>query len=180
MVSELEKLKLDALGRLSVAEFKQSKKSPAVVVLENVRSAMNVGAIFRTCDAFAIEKLYLCGYTPVPPHKDIMRTALGSVESITWEHYADISNVLEQLKNNGYKLFAVEQTNKSIFLQDMPAVPKVAFILGNEVDGISKETLLQCDKIIEIPQFGTKHSLNVSVAAGMVLWHWFYVSQIQK
>lgn len=177
---EVEKLKLESLGRLSVEEFKQSKKFPAVVVVENVRSAMNVGAIFRTCDAFAIEKLYLCGYTPAPPHKDIMRTALGSVESVDWEHHQDIHKVLEQLKSYAYKLYAVEQTTKSVFLQDMNTVSKVAFIVGNEVDGVSQETLLQCDAIIEIPQFGTKHSLNVGVATSIVLWHWLYTSQIQK
>lgn len=180
MVSDLEKLKLNALGRLSVEEFKQSKKFPAVIILENVRSAMNVGAVFRTSDAFAIEKLYLCGYTPVPPHKDIMRTALGSVESVTWEHHADIHTILDLLKSEGYTIYGVEQTNKSILLQDMPTVSKVAFILGNEVEGVNKETLLKCDEIIEIPQFGTKHSLNVSVATGIVLWHWLYTSQIQK
>jgi tRNA G18 (ribose-2'-O)-methylase SpoU len=180
MASELEKLKLNALGRLSVEEFKQTKKFPVVVVMENVRSAMNVGAVFRTSDAFAIEKLYLCGYTPAPPHKDIMRTALGSVESVTWEHHLDIHTVLSDLKSNGYILCGVEQTNKSIPLQNISAVSKTAFILGNEVDGVTEQTLQQCDEIVEIPQFGTKHSLNVSVATGIVLWHWFYVSQIQK
>lgn len=180
MVSDLEKLKLNALGRLSVEEFKETKKFPVAVVMENVRSAMNVGAVFRTSDAFAIEKLYLCGYTPAPPHKDIMRTALGSVESVAWEHHTDIHTVLNLLKKDGYKICAVEQTNKSILLQDIPVVSKVAFVLGNEVDGVSEETLLKCDEIIEIPQFGTKHSLNVSVAAGIVLWHWLYTSQIQK
>ncbi len=180
MADELEKLKLDALGRLSIEEFKQSNKFPAVVVLENVRSAMNVGAIFRTADAFAIEKLYLCGYTPTPPHKDIMRTALGSVESVNWEHHADTQTVLNVLKNQGYTICGVEQTNKSIKLQNISIMPKVAFIVGNEVDGVNEETLLQCDAILEIPQFGTKHSLNVSVATSIVLWHWLYVSQIQK
>lgn len=180
MADELEKLKLDALGRLSIEEFKQSNKFPTVVVLENVRSAMNVGAIFRTADAFAIEKLYLCGYTPAPPHKDIMRTALGSVESINWEHHTDIQTVLNVLKSEGYILCGVEQTNKSIELQNISKMPKVAFIVGNEVDGVSEKTLLQCDAIIEIPQYGTKHSLNVSIATSIVLWHWLYTSQIQK
>lgn len=180
MHNELQKFKLESLGRLSVQEFKESSKFPVVVIAENIRSAMNVGAFFRTCDAFAVEKLYLCGYTPAPPHKDIMRTALGSTESVTWEHCSDIHTVLSHLKNDGYALYALEQTNKSIPLQSMPIIPKIAFIVGNEVDGVSQETLLQCDSIIEIPQFGTKHSLNVSVAMGIVLWHWLYISQIQK
>ncbi|MCS7028935.1 MAG: RNA methyltransferase [Bacteroidia bacterium] len=180
MSEPLEKLKLDKLNRLSIEAFKQSKKFPAVVIVENVRSAMNVGSIFRTCDAFAIEKLYLCGYTPTPPHKDIMRTALGSIESVNWEHYHQINSLLQQLKSDGYTLIALEQTNKSTLLQNLPAVKPAAFIVGNEVDGVSQETLLQCDTIVEIPQFGTKHSLNVSVATGIVLWHWLYISQIQK
>jgi tRNA G18 (ribose-2'-O)-methylase SpoU len=177
---KIEKLKLESLGRLSVREFKETPKFPAIVVVEDVRSAMNVGAIFRTCDAFAIEKLYLCGYTPTPPHKDIMRTALGSVDSVAWEHHQDINTVLNVLKSDGYTLYGVEQTKQSILLQDVPAIQKVAFIVGNEVDGVSEKTLLQCDGIIEIPQFGTKHSLNVSVATSIVLWHWLYTSQIQK
>lgn len=177
---EVEKLKSESLGRLSIQEFKQHPKFPAVVITENIRSAMNVGAIFRTSDAFAIEKLYLCGYTPTPPHKDIMRTALGSIESVDWEYYADINTVLDFLKADGYTLYGVEQTNNSIALQDMPVVSKVAFIVGNEVDGVSKETLLKCDVIIEIPQYGTKHSLNVSIATGIVLWHWLLTSEIKK
>lgn len=180
MKDKIEKLQLDQLNRLSVEEYKKSKKFPTVMIIENVRSAMNVGAIFRTSDAFAIEKLYLCGYTPTPPHKDIMRTALGSIESVTWEYHPEIKPLLQHLKNDGYTLLAIEQTNQSILLQNMPTVSKVAFIVGNEVEGIQEQTLLDCDAIIEIPQYGTKHSLNVGIAASIVLWHWLYTSQIQK
>jgi 23S rRNA (guanosine2251-2'-O)-methyltransferase len=166
------KLKSAELGRKSVDEFKQSAKLPLMVILDNVRSMHNVGSVFRTADAFLLSGIYLCGYTPRPPHRDIQKTALGATETVEWSYFEQITDSINRLKEQGYKIWAVEQTADSIPLQDfMPeAQDKLALVLGNEVEGVSEAVLSLCDGVLEIPQFGTKHSLNVSVAAGIVLW----------
>ena len=162
---------MDELNRKSVAEFKQSDKLPIIAVLENIRSAHNVGSVFRTADAFLLEGIYICGYTAHPPHKEIKKTALGADESVHWKHFKHIDEAIEQLKANGYKIYAIEQAVNSLKLQKMEyAQQKIAVIFGNEVTGVEQTTIEQCDGCIEIPQLGMKHSLNVSVAAGVVLW----------
>lgn len=163
---------MQSLGRLSVDEFRGTAKQPLVLVLDNVRSGLNVGSIFRTADAFAVEKIVLCGITAQPPHREILKTALGSTESVSWEYFAETVEAVQVLKKNGWRIFAVEQTDRKTWLQDF--IPegdeKYAFLLGNEVDGVSAAVLPLCDGAVEIPQFGTKHSLNVAVAAGIVVW----------
>ena len=159
------------LNRKSVEEFKGSDKMPIVVVLENIRSAYNVGSIFRTADAFLLESIYICGYTAHPPHKEIKKTALGADETVHWKHFKHISEALKELKNDGFTIYAVEQAANSIQLNQFSQLnQKIAVIFGNEVTGVEQSTMEQCDGCIEIPQLGMKHSLNVSVAAGVVLW----------
>lgn len=168
----MKKLTTDELHRVSTEQFKEQHKNPVTVVLDNIRSMYNVGSVFRTCDAFNAEKLYLCGITACPPHKEINKTALGATESVAWEHIEDAATLLQQLKRSGYKILAVEQVDESQRLQkfDFSVAGKIALVLGNEVFGVDDRLLPLCDGAIEIPQFGTKHSLNVSVAAGIVLW----------
>jgi len=163
---------MDELQRLSTDEFKATQKTPIVVILENVRSMHNVGSVFRTADAFLIEKICLCGYTPRPPHRDIHKTALGATETVAWEGFDDTSSAIEQVKANGYSIYAIEQTHNSIMLDscDFSQNKKLALVFGNEAEGVEESTLNQCDGSIEIPQRGSKHSLNVSVAAGIVMW----------
>ncbi len=160
------------LGRKSVNEFKQSGKIPIVVVLENIRSMHNVGSVFRTADAFLLQHIYLCGYTPQPPHRDIHKTALGATETVAWTHFKNTKDAIALLKNSGYTIYAVEQTEGSQLLNQLhfDSNQKTAVIFGNEVDGVSPEALQLCDGSVEIPQWGMKHSLNVSVAAAIVLW----------
>ncbi len=168
----MRKLKLNELGRISVSQFKESSKTPIIVVLDNVRSLHNVGSIFRTSDAFRLEAVYLCGITSTPPHKEIHKTALGAENSMDWHFYNETTDALEKLRQDGYLLTAIEQVEGSIplneFSPDLNA--KYAIILGNEVKGVSQKAVNMCDLCIEIPQFGTKHSFNVSVSAGIVLW----------
>jgi tRNA G18 (ribose-2'-O)-methylase SpoU len=168
----MRKLKLGELGRVGLTEFQQKEKLPVVVVLDNVRSMLNVGSVFRSCDAFAVSKLVLCGITGQPPHREIQKTALGATESVPWEHNKSIVDALQALKNEGYILIGIEQTDESIPLPSFKpeSGKKYAFIFGNEVEGLSEEALPLLDMAIEIPQEGTKHSLNVSVAAGIVLY----------
>lgn len=168
----MRKLRLQELNRLSTEDFRQASKLPMVVVLDNIRSMHNVGSFFRTTDAFRCEKLVLCGITARPPHRDITKTALGADRSVLWEYFADTQAAVLELKKQGYFIIGVEQTTQSLPLQDfsMPEKP-IAVIFGNEIDGIQSEVLELCNVCIEIPQAGTKHSLNVSVAAGIVLWH---------
>jgi tRNA G18 (ribose-2'-O)-methylase SpoU len=168
----MRKLSMDELNRKTVVEFKESAKMPIVVVLENVRSAYNVGSVFRTADAFLLEAVYLCGYTAFPPHKEIRKTALGAEETVQWKHFANAAEALSVLKQEGYKVYAVEQAEGSLHLQHLAfeATEKIAVIFGNEVTGVEQTTIAQCENCIEIPQLGMKHSLNVSVAAGVVLW----------
>jgi 23S rRNA (guanosine2251-2'-O)-methyltransferase len=167
-----KKLSMDELNRKTVEEFKQSDKTPVIAVLENIRSAYNVGSVFRTADAFLLEAIYITGYTCVPPHKEIKKTALGAEESVDWKHFANATEAIKSLKENGYKVYAIEQAVNSLMLQKLRFEPneKIAVIFGNEVSGVEQETILQCDGCIEIPQLGMKHSLNISTAAGVVLW----------
>ncbi|CAG5086979.1 RNA methyltransferase [Parvicella tangerina] len=165
------KLKLDELKRDSVEAFKQKSKHPIVVVLDNIRSLNNVGSFFRTGDAFNIEKIYLCGITACPPHREIRKTALGATEAVDWEYVENTVEVVAALKAKGYKTCAVEQAVKTTLLQDLQIEENgVALIFGNEVEGVQDEVIAACDEVVEIPQFGTKHSLNVSVCGGAVLW----------
>lgn len=163
---------MDELNRKSVDEFRQAAKNRVVVVLENIRSMQNVGSVFRTADAFLIEAIYLTGYTPQPPHRDIHKTALGATETVDWEYFATAADAIQLLRNKGYKVYGIEQVENSLSLEqfsrnnDQP----VALIFGNEATGVEESTLAQCDGCIEIPQLGMKHSLNISVAAGVVLW----------
>ena len=168
----MRKLSMDELGRKTVEEFKQSEKLPVIAVLENIRSAYNVGSVFRTADAFLLEAIYITGYTCIPPHKEIKKTALGAEDTVTWKHFANALSAIENLKQQGYSVYAVEQAEKSIALQNLPHEPgeKIAFIFGNEVTGVEQETIQQCKGCVEIPQLGMKHSLNIATAAGVVLW----------
>lgn len=176
----MQKLKLDELNRLSVSEFKDSTKTALTVVLDNVRSLHNVGSVFRTCDAFAVEQLYLCGITGQPPHREIEKTALGATESVHWKHEADVVAAIRELKAAGYTILAIEQVSNSVSLVDFKpeATKPYAIVFGNEVNGVSETILPLCDACIEIPQFGTKHSFNVSVTAGIVLWDFFMKSGV--
>ena len=162
---------MDELGRKSVDEFKQAPKNPVMVVLDNIRSMHNVGSVFRTADAFLAEGICLCGYTPQPPHRDIHKTALGATETVDWIYFATTKEALLALKERGYQLLAVEQAEGSISLEKFTySTQKIAIVFGNEVEGVNAEVLTLCDGCIEIPQQGMKHSLNISVAAGIVLW----------
>jgi len=160
------------LNRKTVDQFRESEKFPLVVVLDNVRSMHNVGSVFRTADAFLISGIWLCGYTPRPPHRDIHKTALGATETVNWQYAERTVEAVGALKDEGFRIFAVEQVEKSIPLHEFSSekAGKMAVIFGNEVTGIDAEVLKFCDGSIEIPQFGMKHSLNISVAAGIVLW----------
>ena len=168
----MKKLSMDELQRSSIEDFKNSGKHPLVVVLDSVRSMSNVGYIFRTCDGFAVEKLFLCGITAQPPHKEITKTALGATESVDWEYRQDVVELVIQLKNEHFKVFLIEQTDNSIMLDQFQYQPqdKIAIVLGNEVFGVDEKLLPICDGVIEIPQYGTKHSFNVTIAGGIVIW----------
>jgi tRNA G18 (ribose-2'-O)-methylase SpoU len=162
---------MDELGRKSVDDFKQAGKTPLIVVLDNIRSMHNVGSIFRTADAFLIESMYLCGYTPQPPHRDINKTALGATETVEWKYFSNTIEAIQQLKQAGYFIYAVEQAEGSVSLDTCDFKDKKsALVFGNEVEGVSNDVLDLCDACIEIPQLGSKHSLNVSVSAGIVMW----------
>jgi tRNA G18 (ribose-2'-O)-methylase SpoU len=163
---------MEELNRKTADECKESEKSPVIAVLENVRSAYNVGSVFRTADAFLIESVFITGYTARPPHKEIAKTALGAEDSVNWKYFQTTRDAMEHLKKSGYAVYAVEQVAGSISLEDISALPaaKIAFIFGNEVTGVEQEIIALCDGCVEIPQFGMKHSLNISVAAGIVLW----------
>lgn len=169
----MKKLESSQIERLSIESFRQASKQPICFILDNIRSLHNVGATFRTADAFAIEKIYLCGITGTPPNREIQKTALGATETVIWEHISDIQELILKLKKEGYVIICVEQTDKSILLHNFEAIThqKYAFIFGNEVFGVSDEAISMCDYSIEIPQFGTKHSLNVSVSVGIIAWH---------
>jgi len=160
------------LERLTIEEFKSEEKTPIIVLLDNIRSLNNIGSVFRTGDAFRIEKIYLCGYTATPPNKDIAKTALGATKSVDWEHREDIKELIQELKQNTTKVYSIEQSSNSVMLDEFYPKKKVktAVIFGNEVQGVQQEAIDLCNGVIEIPQIGTKHSLNISVSAGVVLW----------
>ena len=168
----MRKLSVEELHRLTPEQFKRQQKYPITVVLDNIRSMNNVGSIFRTCDAFNVEKLYLCGITATPPQKEIAKTALGATNSVAWEYAEDVVALARRLKTEGYAIILAEQTDGSVMLQDFDFAKygKIALFVGNEVFGISDGLLPVCDAAVEIPQHGTKHSLNVAVATGIVLW----------
>lgn len=169
---ENRKLKNSELERLSVDDFKKSEKSPIIIILDNIRSLNNIGSVFRTSDAFLIEKIFLCGITARPPHKDIHKTALGSTETVDWEYCESTTELVQSLKEKGIIVVSIEQAEESIMLNKFQ--PKssntYAFVFGNEVKGVSQEVVNMSDAVIEIPQFGTKHSLNISVSTGVVIW----------
>jgi 23S rRNA (guanosine2251-2'-O)-methyltransferase len=166
------KLKLDELNRVSVQEFKNQKKLPIIVVLDNIRSLNNIGSFFRTSDAFNIEAIYLCGITAQPPHREIQKTALGATESVEWKYFETTEQALVKLKEKEFLIYAIEQTENSIYLQEFTYnLEKIALVFGNEVEGVGQNVINLSKNSIEIPQFGTKHSLNVSISYGVVLWH---------
>lgn len=167
-----KKLKLWELNRVNEEEFKKQEKFPIIVVLDDIRSLNNIGSFFRTADAFNVEKIYLCGITAQPPHKEIHKTALGATESIDWEHRTSITDLIAELKAQDILVASIEQSEKTVLLHEINQIPnqKIALIFGNEVDGVNQEAINKSDYVIEIPQFGTKHSMNVAVCAGVVMW----------
>ena len=171
-MAELRKLKVTEMNRLTVEEFKEARKLPLVVVLDDVRSLHNIGAVFRTSDAFLVDCIYLCGITAVPPHPEMHKTALGAEYTVNWKYFKDTEEAVNELHTMGYTVFAIEQCEGSTMLDKLTLDPdkKYAVVLGNEVKGVKQEVVNRCDGCIEIPQFGTKHSLNVSVTAGIIIW----------
>ena len=171
------KLSMDELHRMSVQEFKEAEKLPLTVVLDNVRSQNNIGSVFRTADAFRVERICLCGICSTPPHRDIHKTALGAEESVDWKYYEESIDCVRELKGQGYKVYSIEQVDDSVMLDSITGDmgDRIAVIFGNEVEGVQEELLPLCDGSIEIPQQGTKHSLNVSCAAAIVLWEFFKI-----
>ena len=176
----MKKLKSNEIKTITIEEFKKCKKTPLVIVLDNIRSALNVGSIFRTSDSFLIEKIIISGYTATPENSKMEKTALGSSDSVDWEYTEDVIETIKNLKNNGIKVVSVEQADRSLRIEKF--IPeqgiKYAFVFGNEVDGVSDEIILESDQVLEIPQVGTKHSLNVSVAAGIILWDFYQKTEI--
>ncbi len=171
----MRKLSLKELNRLTPEAFRQLDKTPIVLVLDNIRSGLNVGSAFRTADAFALEKIHLCGITVRPPHRQILKTAIGATESVDWSYHESTPDAIRQLKNQGYLIAGVEQTDERIWLQDFfpPKDQKIALVFGNEVKGLTDEVLLLLDVCLEVPQLGTKHSLNIAVCLGIVVWDVF-------
>jgi 23S rRNA (guanosine2251-2'-O)-methyltransferase len=168
----MRKLLNSELGRKSVEDFRRSEKSPFIIILDNVRSHSNVGSIFRTADAFLSEAIYLCGITPTPPQREIQKTALGATESVEWKYFSDTSEAITGLKEKGYKIIAVEQAEGSVELQDLHIDngTRYALVFGHEVNGVDQKIVNSCDQCVEIPQFGTKHSFNIAISVGIVLW----------
>jgi len=171
----MRKLDNKELERKSVADFKEATKTPLTIVLDDIRSLHNIGSVFRTSDAFLIEKIYLCGITAVPPNKEIHKTALGATETVAWEYQKEVTEVIKQLQEEQWLVFAIEQVDNAVFLQDFAVdkTKKYALVFGNEVYGVSQQAISLCEGSIEIPQLGTKHSLNISVSAGIVVWDLF-------
>ena len=170
-----KKLKLTELSRISLEEFKEADKTPLILVLDNIRSLNNIGSVFRTADAFRVERIYLCGITAQPPHRDIQKTALGATESVVWEYEEDTTDLILRLNEDGVETLAIEQAKNSVFLDEF--LPKkgvkIALVMGNEVNGVQQEVIDACKGVIEVPQIGTKHSLNISVCTGIVVWDIF-------
>ncbi len=171
----MRKLENSELDRKSIEDFKDAKKTPIIIILDDIRSLHNIGSVFRTADAFLIEKIYLCGITATPPNKEIHKTALGATDTVTWEHKNDVLEVISELKSQNVEVFAIEQVENSIFLNDFKVEnnKKYALVFGNEVFGVNQDAIKLCDGTIEIPQLGTKHSLNISVSTGIVIWDLF-------
>ncbi|MDC6365738.1 MULTISPECIES: RNA methyltransferase [Flavobacteriaceae] len=177
------KLENSELERLDVASFKKTEKSPIILVLDNIRSLNNIGSVFRTADAFLIQKIFLCGITATPPHKDIRKTALGATESVDWAYRESTLDLINELKKSGIRTIAVEQAEEATMLNDFKVSENqtLALVFGNEVKGVLQEVVTACDEVLEIPQFGTKHSLNISVSAGVVVWDvWSKINHIQN
>lgn len=176
----MRKLSMDELSRIGIDDFKNSAKTPILVVLDNIRSQNNIGSVFRTADAFRIEAIYLCGITATPPHREIHKTALGATDSVDWKYFETTKEAINTLKNKDYKIYAVEQIESSIKLNNLEieSNERIALVFGNEINGVNEDVLPLCDNAIEIPQIGTKHSLNMAVSAGIVLWELF--SKYQK
>ncbi len=168
----MRKLKNSELDRLDVDEFKNATKTPIIIVLDNIRSLNNIGSVFRTSDAFLVEKIYLCGITAKPPHKDIHKTALGATDSMAWEYVEHTIDLVTKLKSDGVEIVSIEQAENAVFLNDfiVESNKKYALVFGNEVKGVAQEIVSASDVVLEIPQYGTKHSLNISVSAGVVVW----------
>jgi tRNA G18 (ribose-2'-O)-methylase SpoU len=168
----MRKLKNSELDRLDVDQFKKATKTPIIIVLDNIRSLNNIGSVFRTSDAFLVEKIYLCGITAKPPHKDIHKTALGATDSVAWEYVENTMDIVTTLKNNGVEVISIEQAENAVFLNDfkVESNKKYALVFGNEVKGVAQDVVSASDVVLEIPQYGTKHSLNISVSAGVVIW----------
>ncbi len=173
--NQMRKLENSELERKSVSDFKQAEKTPLIIILDDIRSLHNIGSVFRTSDAFLIEKIFLCGITATPPNKEIHKTALGATDTVAWEYHKNVIEVIENLKQENVLVFAVEQVENAIFLNDFQPKKnqKYALVFGNEVYGVSQEAIKICDGSIEIPQLGTKHSLNISVSTGIVIWDLF-------
>ena len=171
----MRKLENKELERKSIIDFKEAEKTPIIIVLDDIRSLHNIGSVFRTADAFLIEKIYLCGITAIPPNKEIHKTALGATETVAWEYQKDVLTVIDNLKKDNVSVFAIEQVENAIYLQDFKIEKnkKYALVFGNEVYGVAQKAIELCDGTIEIPQLGTKHSLNISVSAGIVIWDLF-------
>lgn len=178
----MRKLANSELERKTVEGFKEAEKTPLILILDDIRSLHNIGSVFRTADAFLIEKIYLCGITAVPPNKEIHKTALGATETVAWEYHKDVLEVIESLQKEEVSVWAVEQVENSVFLQDFQPEKdlKYALVFGNEVKGVSQEAVQLCNGTIEIPQLGTKHSLNISVSAGIVVWDIFQKNHLNK
>lgn len=177
----MQKLKMTDLNRVDVAAFKEQEKLPVVVILDNVRSMNNVGSAFRTADGFSIEKIYLCGITAQPPHREIEKTAIGATASVDWKHFENTVDAIQELKSEGYQIIAIEQAVDSTYLHQFQPTDteKYALIFGNEVNGVSEEAMAMIDHCIEIPQFGTKHSFNIVISAGIVLWDFYAKMKLQ-
>ncbi len=171
----MRKLENSELDRKTISDFKEAKKTPIIIILDDIRSLNNIGSVFRTSDAFLIEKIYLCGITATPPNKEIHKTALGATETVVWEYHENVLEVIANLKKDNVSVFAIEQVESAIFLQDFEVEKdkKYALVFGNEVFGVNQSAIEICNGTIEIPQLGTKHSLNISVSAGIVIWDLF-------
>ena len=178
----MRKLENSELNRLSIDEFKQADKTPIIVILDNIRSLNNIGSVFRTADCFLVEKIYLCGITAKPPHKDIHKTALGSTETVIWEYFESINELIVRLKKDQVNIISIEQAEDATMLHNFtPEInQRYALVFGNEVKGVSQEVVNQSDLVIEIPQFGSKHSFNISVSAGIVLWDFYTKIALRK
>ena len=176
------KLSLKELNRVNLDEYKKAEKLPIIIVLDNIRSMSNIGSIFRTSDAFKVESIHLCGITSKPPHREIRKTALGATESVAWQYFTNTMDSIQELKKNGYQIISIEQVKNSTMLQDYQpnSNQKIALVVGNEVNGVEQEVIDASDLCLEIPQYGTKHSLNVSISAGLVIWHVFHANYLLK